>query len=221
VGILSALSDIATALRPMTWPTRCPYRASIRSSRQAHHKGLEMNQQTKTRQRLQLDEAGLAAAKRDTGDGAVTPAYGPWREDIVKLLNDALATELTCVLRYRRHHFTATGRASPAIADEFLVHANDELRHADKLAERIVQLNGEPDFRPETLPGRSHADYDESLDLTAMIKANLVAERVAIEAYRQTIGLIGDKDPSTRRLLEEILTDEEEHADELKDWLER
>ena len=170
-------------------------------------------------QRLVLNEAGLEAAKRDTDDGAVTPAYGPWRNDIVQLLNDALATELTCVLRYRRHYFTAQGLASPAIADEFLVHANDELRHADRIAERIVQLNGEPDFRPESLPQRSHADYDDSLDLKAMIKANLVAERVAIEAYTQMIGLVGDKDPSTRRMLEEILSDEEEHADELKDWL--
>lgn len=177
------------------------------------------NDKQQGHQRLALDEAGLEAAKRDTGDGAVTPAYGPWREDIVQLLNDALATELTCVLRYRRHHFTAQGLASPAIAEEFLVHANDELRHADRIAERIVQLNGEPDFRPESLLKRSHADYDDSTDLEAMIRANLIAERVAIEAYTQMIGLVGDKDPSTRRMLEEILSDEEEHADELKDWL--
>jgi bacterioferritin len=171
--------------------------------------------------RLALDPAGLEAARRDVSDGAVTPAYGPWRDDIVRLLNDALATELTCVLRYRRHHFTADGLASPKIAEEFMVHANEELGHADKLAERIVQLGGSPDFRPESLPSRSHAEYDDSSSLQSMLKSNLIAERVACEAYRQMIALVGDKDPTTRRLLEQILTDEEEHADELKDWLAR
>jgi len=171
--------------------------------------------------RLALDPAGLEAARRDVSDGAMTPAYGPWRDDVVKLLNDSLATELVCVLRYRRHHFTASGLSSPAIAAEFLVHANAELAHADKIAERIVQLGGEPDFNPEGLLSRSHAEYDESTDLKAMIRANLVAERVAVETYRQMIHLLSDKDPTTRRLLEQILADEEEHADELKDWLER
>jgi len=169
---------------------------------------------------LVLDPRGLDAAKSHLDEGAVTPAYGPWRDDIVKLLNDALATELVCVLRYRRHHFTAAGLASPAIAQEFMVHANAESGHADRLAERIVQLGGSPDFNPEHLAQRSHADYDESLDLKSMVRVNLVAERVAVEAYRQMINLIGDKDPTTRRILEDILTDEEEHADELKDWLE-
>ena len=168
---------------------------------------------------LTLDQSAIDAAARSLDDGAVTPSYGPYRDDIVKLLNDALATELVCVLRYKRHYFTATGAASPAIADEFLVHANEESAHADKLAERIVQLGGEPDFNPSSLLDRSHADYDASLDLQAMVRANLIAERIAIESYRQMIVLIGDKDPSTRRMLEEILTDEEEHADELKDWL--
>lgn len=172
-------------------------------------------------QPLRLDETGLAAARRDIDDGAVTPAYGPWREDVVRLLNDALATELVCVMRYRRHYFTATGLASPAIADEFLVHANAELGHADRLAERIVQLGGEPDFNPGSLLERSHADYDEALELQAMIRANLVAERIAVESYRQMIDLVRDKDSTTRRLLEDILADEEEHADELKDWLTR
>jgi bacterioferritin len=172
-------------------------------------------------QRLKLDEKGLEAAKQHLDDGAVTPAYGPWREDVLQLLNDALATELVCVLRYKRHHFTAHGLASPAIAEEFMVHAQAEAGHADKLAERIVQLGGEPDFSPDSLTERSHAQYDASLDLREMLRANLVAERVAIEAYRQMIGLIGDKDPTTRRILEQILADEEEHADELKDWLDR
>ena len=170
---------------------------------------------------LQLNEAGLEAARKHLDDGAVTPAYGPWRDDIVALLNGALATELVCVLRYRRHHFMADGLESPSIAEEFLVHANAELGHADRLAQRIVQLGGDPDFNPASLLERSHADYDEVDDLKAMIRANLVAERVAVETYRQMIALIGDKDSTTRRLLEDILADEEEHADELKDWMAR
>ncbi|MBC8056560.1 MAG: ferritin-like domain-containing protein, partial [Rhizobiales bacterium] len=140
-------------------------------------------------------------------------------EDIIKLLNDSLATELVCVMRYKRHHFTAKGLASPKIAEEFLVHAQEESAHADMIAERIVQLGGEPDFSPSTLIGRSHADYDESTELKAMIRANLVAERVAIEAYSQMIHLIGDKDSTTRRILETILSQEQEHADELSDWM--
>jgi bacterioferritin len=170
-------------------------------------------------QRLVLDDRAIEAAKRTLEDGAVTPSYGPWRDDIVKLLNDALATELVCILRYKRHYFTAHGMAAPRIAEEFLEHANAEARHGDSIAERIVQLGGEPDFSPDTLSRRSHADYDESKDLKAMVRANLVAERVAVEAYRQMIDLIGDKDPTTRRMLEEILHDEEEHAEDLKDML--
>jgi bacterioferritin len=169
---------------------------------------------------LQLDEQAIAAAKSQVDDGAVTPSYGPWRDDIVRLLNDALATELVCVLRYKRHHFTAHGLSAPHIADEFMVHANQEAGHADRIAERIVQLGGEPDFAPDGLSQRSHADYNDSRDLIEMIRANLVAERVAVETYRQMIQLIGDKDPTTRRLLEAVLEDEEEHADELRDMLE-
>lgn len=169
---------------------------------------------------LVIDESGLEAAKRSLDEGAVTPAYGPHRDAIVNLLNDSLATELVCVLRYKRHHFMATGVASTKIAEEFMVHANEESAHADRIARRIVQLGGEPDFSPDTLLQRSHADYDESNDLQAMVRANLIAERVAVETYRQMIALIGDKDPTTRRLLEDILADEEEHADELSDWLE-
>jgi bacterioferritin len=168
---------------------------------------------------MQLDQTAIDAARRSLDQGAVTPNYGPWREDIIKLLNDSLATELVCVLRYKRHHFTAAGLASPKIAEEFLVHANEESGHADRIAQRIVQLGGEPDFSPDTLSARSHAAYDESSDLKTMIKANLIAERVAIETYSQIIALIGDKDSTTRRLLEDILADEQEHAEELKDWL--
>jgi bacterioferritin len=168
---------------------------------------------------LTLNDAAIDAAKQSLDQGAVTPSYGPWREDIIKLLNDSLATELVCVLRYKRHHFTAKGLASPKIAEEFLVHAEEEAAHADLIAERIVQLGGEPDFAPTHLAERSHADYDASTDLKAMIRANLIAERVAIEAYSQMITLIGDKDSTTRRMLEGILSQEQEHADELSDWM--
>ncbi len=170
-------------------------------------------------ERMELDPAGIDAARRSLDEGAVTPHYGPWRKDIIKLLNDSLATELVCVLRYKRHHFTAAGLASPKIAEEFLVHANEEAAHADRLARRIVQLGGDPDFSPDSLTRRSHAAYDESSDLKAMIRANLVAERVAIESYSQMIAMIGDKDSTTRRLMEDILSDEQGHAEELKDWL--
>ncbi len=171
---------------------------------------------------LELNEEAIRKAGTiDLDEGAVTPGYGPYREAIVKLLNQALATELVCVLRYRRHYFTAEGLASPAIAAEFLEHANEELAHADKIAERIVQLGGSPNFNPATLLEHSHADYDECTDLKGMLRANLVAERIAVESYRQMVELIGDKDPTTRRLLEGVLAEEEEHADEISDWLQR
>lgn len=169
--------------------------------------------------RLRLDTQAIEHARLCLDQGAVTPHAGPWREDIIRLLNDALATELVCVLRYKRHHFTAHGLASPKIAEEFLVHAGVETTHADRLARRIVQLGGVPDFAPDTLTRRSHAQYDASMDLRAMLRANLEAERVAVEIYSQLISLIGDKDATTRRLLEDILADEQQHADELKDWL--
>lgn len=175
-----------------------------------------------TTAKLELDHDALRAAGNSNLDkGAVTPSSGPYREAIIDLLNGSLATELVCILRYKRHHFTAHGLASPAIAAEFMVHALEETGHADKLAQRIVQLGGEPDFSPIGLLDRSHAQYDDSTDLQEMLKANLVAERIAVEAYRQMINLIGDKDPTTKRMLEEILKDEEEHADEISDWLER
>ena len=170
-------------------------------------------------ERMELDTAALDAARHSLDQGAVTPSYGPWRKDIIRLLNDSLATELVCVLRYKRHHFTATGLESPKIAEEFLVHANEESAHADRLAQRIVQLGGEPDFSPDSLLARSHAKYDDSINLQEMIKSNLIAERVAIEAYSQIIKLIGDKDVTTRRLIEDLLSAEQEHADELADWL--
>ncbi len=167
-----------------------------------------------------LNTVALKAAEKSLDDGAITPAYGPHREAIIKLLNDSLATELVCVLRYKRHHFMATGLASPKIAEEFMVHANEESAHADRIAKRIVQLGGEPDFSPNTLLERSHANYDDSNDLKTMVRVNLIAERVAVETYHQMIAMIGDKDSTTRRMLEDILADEDEHADELADWLE-
>lgn len=170
---------------------------------------------------MRLDTQALREAAQHLDDGAVTPSFGPHRDRIVALLNDALATELVCILRYKRHHFTATGLASPAVAEEFMVHAQEETEHADLLAERIAQLGGEPDYNPTTLLQRSHAEYDESKDLQGMIRANLIAERVAIESYRQMIDIVRDIDPTTRGILEKILKDEEEHADELADWLER
>ena len=170
-------------------------------------------------EQLLISEEGLSAARKSLDDGAVTPAYGPHREAVIKLLNDSLATELVCVLRYKRHHFMASGLASPKIAEEFMVHAMEESAHADRIAKRIVQLGGEPDFSPNTLLERSHADYDDSNDLKTMIRVNLIAERVAVETYRQMISLMGDRDSTTRRMLEDILADEEEHADELADWL--
>lgn len=158
-------------------------------------------------------------ARQHLDAGAVTAGYHADREAVLKLLNDALATEIVCVLRYRRHYFMATGIHSKGVADEFLAHANEELGHADLLAERIVQLGGEPDFSPNTLAGRSHAEYIEAHSLGDMIKENLVAERIAIDSYRELIHFLGDQDSTTRRMLEGILAIEEEHADELADLL--
>ena len=216
----------ATATRFYSWFMRRVHYRTRQAAPQQEHLMSHKNETSNIKQlpvgehqRMVLDETALEAARHSLDQGAVTPAAGPWRADIVKLLNDSLATELVCVLRYKRHHFTANGLASPKIAEEFMVHALEESAHADRLAQRIVQLGGEPDFSPDSLSKRSHASYDDSSDLKAMIRANLVAERVAIEAYSQIIALIGDKDPTTRRLLEDILSDEQEHADELHDWL--
>jgi bacterioferritin len=168
---------------------------------------------------MMLDMAAIEAATRDLAQGAVTPNHSTGRAEVIKLLNDALATELICVLRYKRHHFTAVGLESAPVAQEFMVHAQQESEHADRLARRIVQLNGSPDFSPESLTARSHAPYDASPKLNDMIRINLMAERVAIEVYSQMIHLIGNHDVTTRRLLEDILAEELDHAEELKDWL--
>lgn len=152
-------------------------------------------------------------------DGAVTEGYQADRDIVVKLLNDALATEIVCVLRYRRHYFMAKGKSAEPIAQEFFEHANEELAHADKLAHRIAQLGGEPNLNPDGLSKRSHSEYVEVDKLDDMILENLIAERIAIDTYRQIIEYIADTDPTTRRLLEEILANEEEHADELANLL--
>jgi bacterioferritin len=139
---------------------------------------------------------------------------------VVRILNEALATEIVCVLRYKRHYFMASGIHAQSVRQEFLQHATDEQAHADQIAERITQLQGEPDFSPEGLASRSHSEYQEGDSLTEMIKEDLVAERVAIESYSEMIKYFGDKDPTSRRMLEEILAKEEEHADDLVNLLE-
>jgi bacterioferritin len=159
-------------------------------------------------------------ARRDVEQGAITPNYGADKKSVLRLLNEALATEIVCTLRYKRHYFMAKGLTSAAIAQEFLEHANEETSHADRIADRIVQLGGAPDFSPEGLAERSHAEYVEGDTLTEMIREDLVAERVAIESYRQMIGSLGGGDPTTRRLLEDILAVEEEHAEDLLSLIE-
>lgn len=158
-------------------------------------------------------------ARRHIEEGAVTEGYHADRETVLKLLNEALATELVCNLRYRRHYFMAQGIHSESIRAEFREHADQESAHADQLAERITQLGGEPDFNPGSLLSRSHAEYMPGKDLADMAREDLVAERIAIDSYREMIGFLGDKDPTTRRMLEGILAVEEEHAEDLATWL--
>ena len=160
-------------------------------------------------------------ARKHIENGAVTAGYTADRETVVKLLNEALATEIVCVLRYKRHYFMASGIHAGDVATEFLEHANDEQGHADQIAQRIVQLKGEPNFNPEGLLMRSHAEYVEGTTLTEMIKEDLVAERIAIDSYREMITYLGNDDPTSRRMMEEILAVEEEHADDLNNLLEK
>jgi bacterioferritin len=152
--------------------------------------------------------------------GPITSAYGADRERVVSVLNEALATELVCVLRYKRHYYMASGLSSSGAAAEFMQHATEEMGHADQIAARIVQLRGEPDFNPDILTKRSHAEYVEGKDLTDMLREDLVAERVAIASYEEMVRWLGDKDPSTRRMIEGILEVEEQHADDLLNLLE-
>ncbi|MBF8740514.1 ferritin-like domain-containing protein [Pseudomonas guariconensis] len=158
-------------------------------------------------------------ARQHVEQGAVTEGYSADRDKILRLLNEALATELVCTLRYKRHYFMASGIKASVAADEFLEHANQETEHADKLAERIVQLGGEPDFNPDNLSQNAHAQYVAGNSLKEMVLEDLVAERIAIDSYREIIQYIGEKDPTTRRIFEEILAQEEEHADDMADLL--
>jgi bacterioferritin len=160
-----------------------------------------------------------ARARKHIENGAVTEGYRGDRETVIRLLNEALATEIVCVLRYKRHHFMATGIHAQAVAAEFLEHANEEQGHADSLAARIVQLGGAPNFSPEGLLTRSHAEYVEGESLVDMIKEDLVAERIAIDSYTEMARYFGDDDPTTRRLMETILAMEEQHADDLANLL--
>ena len=156
-----------------------------------------------------------ARARKNIEEGAVTPGYAASRDEVVKLLNEALATELVCVPRYKRHYFMAKGIHSEPVKAEFLAHAGEEMGHADSLAKRITELGGAPDFSPDGLSARSHAEYVEGDTPHSMIKENLIAERIAIESYREMIAYLGDQDPTTQRMLKEILAVEEEHADDL------
>jgi bacterioferritin len=159
-------------------------------------------------------------ARQHIKDGAVTAGYGADREKVIAILNEALATELVCVLRYKRHFFMATGIHANAVAQEFAEHAAEEQGHADRIAGRITQLGGEPNFDPQGLATRSHSQYVEGSSLVDMIKEDLVAERIAIDSYGEIVRFLGDRDVTTRRMMEEILENEEEHANDLRDLLE-
>ena len=159
-------------------------------------------------------------AREHMEKGAVTPGYAADRDTVIKLLNEALAAEIVCVLRYKRHYYMASGIHAQSVAAEFLQHANEEQGHADQLAERIVQLGGEPNLSPEGMLMRSHSEYVEGTSLVDMIKEDLVAERIAIDSYREVINYLDTKDSTSRRMLEGILAVEEEHADDLVSLLE-
>lgn len=160
-----------------------------------------------------------ARARQSITDGAVTQSYAADRAKVIALLNQALATELVCILRYRHHYFAAAGLPAEAIKQEFLEHAEEEQRHADQLAERIIQLGGDPNFNPQGLAERSHAEYGTATSLAEFLRDDLIAERVAIEFYTEAIQYIGSSDPTTRRILESILSAEEEHAEEISSML--
>jgi bacterioferritin len=160
-------------------------------------------------------------ARKHMEDGAVTQGNKADRKRVVEVLNEVLATELVCVLRYKRHYYMARGMNSDSVKSEFLQHATEEQQHADWIAERITQLDGAPNFNPEGIAQRSHAEYDESVDLESMIRADLLAERIAIESYSEIVRWLGNDDPTTRRMIEDILKMEEEHANDMADLLPR
>jgi bacterioferritin len=158
-------------------------------------------------------------ARNHIRQGAVTDGYKADRQTVIKVLNEALATELVCVLRYKYHYYMASGIHSKGVAAEFLEHANEEQQHADLIAQRITQLDGKPNLSPEGLLSRSHSEYVEGKDVVEMIEEDLVAERIAIDSYREIVQYLGNDDPTTRRLMEEILAKEEEHAEDLGNLL--
>ena len=160
-------------------------------------------------------------AREHMEQGAVTSAYTADVDTVIRILNEVLATEIVCVLRYKRHYYMATGIHAQAVAEEFLEHANEEQTHADLAAERITQLGGEPNFNPEGLAMRSHSQYVEGTTLLDMVKEDLVAERIAVESYTEIIRYLGNDDPTTRRMIEKISAKEEEHADDMKKILEQ
>lgn len=175
-----------------------------------------MNQNTSNKANaLSSVETLRKRARSHIEEGAVTDGYGADKEIVLRLLNEALATELVCVLRYKRHYFMAKGINSESVKAEFLEHAKEEAAHADLIAKRITELGGEPDFSPDSLSARSHAEYIAGDTLKSMIKENLIAERIAVESYREMIAYLGDNDPTTQRMLKEILAMEEEHAEDL------
>jgi bacterioferritin len=159
-------------------------------------------------------------ARQHIEDGAVTQGYKADRETVLKVLNESLATEIVCVLRYKRHHYMASGIHAKSVAAEFLEHANEEQGHADKISTRIVQLGGAPNLNPQGLLARSHSEYKEGEDIVDMLEEDLIAERIAIDTYRDIIQYLGNDDPTTRRMMEEILANEEEHAEDLSSLLE-
>jgi bacterioferritin len=179
-----------------------------------------MEKRTEERGSFLTDVAELRRrARQHIEQGAVTSEYRADRERVIQVLNEALATEIVCTLRYRRHYYMATGIHAQAVAEQFLEHANEEQGHADRIAERITQIGGAPNFNPEGLATRSHAEYIEGDTLVDMIREDLVAERIAIESYAEIARFLGDGDITSRRIVEEILENEEEHADELRDLL--
>ena len=159
-------------------------------------------------------------ARQHVEEGAVTTGYAADRGAVIELLNEALATELVCVLRYKRHYFMAKGIHSESVKPEFLQHAKEEMAHADRIAKRITELGGEPNFSPDGLSSRSHAEYMPGDSLISMIKEDLIAERIAIESYRELVAYLGNDDPTTQRMIKEILAMEEEHADDMASLLE-
>lgn len=181
---------------------------NVKTPRQEHQPFLSDIQELRRRARQHMEQ------------GAVTNSYLADRERVIRILNEVLATELVCVLRYKRHYFMATGIHAQAVADEFLEHANEEQSHADIVAERITQLGGEPDMNPEGLATRSHSQYVEGKSLLDMVREDLVAERIAVESYNEIIRYLGTDDPTTRIVMEQILAKEEEHADDMKKLLE-